>query len=94
MTELCYQIQEEPVLQPVSNLGLFSLSTANTQEGAHLEYCEWRDQSEHCFVDVRFLIFFALPNVNSISAAYRWCTVTSEDKCIDASFYNKMYPTQ
>ena len=37
LTGMCYQVQVEPVLQPVSNPGSFALSTANTQEGAHLD---------------------------------------------------------
>ena len=37
LTEMCHQVQVEPVLQPVSNPGSFALSTANTQEGAHLD---------------------------------------------------------
>ena len=37
LTEVCHQVQAEPVLQPVSNPGSFALSTANTQEGARLD---------------------------------------------------------
>ena len=37
LTEVCHQVQVEPVLQPVSNPGSFTLSTANTQEGTRLD---------------------------------------------------------
>ena len=37
LTEVCHQVQVEPVLQPVSDPGSFALATANTQEGAHLD---------------------------------------------------------
>ena len=38
LTEVCHQVQVEPELQPVSNPDSFSLSTANTQEGARLDF--------------------------------------------------------
>ena len=37
LTEVYHPVQVEPVLQLISNPGLFHLSTANTQEGAHLD---------------------------------------------------------
>ena len=37
LSEVCHQVQVEPVLQPVSNPGSFALSTINTQEGARLD---------------------------------------------------------
>ena len=37
LTEVCHQVQVEPELQPVSDPEAFSLSTANTQEGARLD---------------------------------------------------------
>ena len=37
LTEVCHQVQVEPVLQPVSDPSSFALSTANTQEGARLD---------------------------------------------------------
>ena len=37
LTEVCHQVQIEPVLQPVSDPGSFALSTANIQEGARLD---------------------------------------------------------
>ena len=74
LTEVCYQVQVELELQPVSNPDTFSHATANSQEGARLDIVMngfWGGRSERCFVDVRVFNPYAQSNVNSISAAYR-----------------------
>ena len=60
----------EPELQAVSNPNIFSLSTANIQEGARLNIDFWDGQTECCFVDVQVFNLYAQLNVNII-AAYR-----------------------
>ena len=55
LSEVCSQIATEPELQPVSPEE-FSLSTANTQDGARLDIVMngfWGGRSERAFVDVR-----------------------------------------
>ena len=74
LTEACHQVQVEPVLQPVSDPSSFALSTANTQEGAHLDIAMnsfWGGRAERCFMDVRVFNPFTPSHVNSVSAAYR-----------------------
>ena len=64
----------EPELQVVSDPDSFSLSTANTQEGARLDIAMngfWGGWTECCFVDVCVFNPYAPSNMNSISAAYR-----------------------
>jgi len=82
LTEVYHQVHVEPELQVVSDPDSFSLSTANTQEGARLDIAMngfWDGQTESCFVDVHVFNPYAPSNMNSISAAYRrhdnikWC---------------------
>ena len=70
LTEVCHQVQVEPELQPVSNPDSFSLSTANTQEGAQLDIVMngfWGSRSESCFVDVRVFNPYAPSNMTSMT---------------------------
>ena len=64
LTEVCHQVQVEPELQPVSNPDSFSLSTANTQEGAQLDIVMngfWGSQSERCL----WMCEFSIPMLHS-----------------------------
>jgi len=74
LTEVCHQVQVEPELQPVSSPETFSLSTANTQDGARLDIVMngfWGGRSERCYVDVRVFNPFAPSNVSSLPAAFK-----------------------
>ena len=59
----------------VYNPSEYSLSTLNTQDGAHLDVVMngfWGGQSVKCFVDVRAFNPYAASNkCSSLSAAYR-----------------------
>ena len=61
--------------RPVGNSDEFSLTTSNTQEGAHLDVAMngfWDGQSERCFVDVRVFNPYASYNkCSSLAAAYK-----------------------
>ena len=74
LTEVCSQGATEPELQPVSPEE-FSLSTANTQDGARLNIVMnelWGGRSERAFVDVRVFNPFAPFNTtNSLSTCYK-----------------------
>ena len=74
LTEVCSQVATEPELQPVSPEE-FSLSTANTQDGARLDIDMngfWGGRSERAFVDVRVFNPFAPSNISSsLSSCYK-----------------------
>ena len=74
LTEVCSQIATEPELQPVSPEE-FSLSNANTQDGARLDIVMngfWGGRSEHAFVDVCVFNPFAPSNTtSSLSTCYK-----------------------
>ena len=64
---VCSQVATEHELQPVSSEE-FSLSTANTQDGARLDIVMngfWGTRSERAFVDIRVFNPFALSNLNN-----------------------------
>jgi len=49
LTEVCHQVHVKPELQPVNSPETFSLSTANTQDGARLDIAMnrfWGGRSE------------------------------------------------
>ena len=74
LTEVCSQVATEPKLQPVSSEE-FSLSTANTQDGARLDIVMngfWGERSEHAFVDIRvFNPFAPSNNTSSLPTCYK-----------------------
>jgi len=74
LTEVCHQVQVEPELQPVSSPETFSLSTANTQDGARLDIVmngSWGGRSERRYVDIRVFNLYAPSNVSSLPAAFK-----------------------
>ena len=67
LTEVCSQVIVEHELQPVSNPVEYSLSTSNTQDGAHLDVAMngfWSGPSEKCSVDVRVFNTY-LPQISA-----------------------------
>ena len=74
LTEVCSQVATEPELQSVSPED-FSLSTANTQDGARLNIVMngvWGGRSECAFADVRVFNPFAPSNTtSSLSTCYK-----------------------
>ena len=74
LTEVCSQVATEPELQPVSSEE-FSLSTANTQDGARLDIVMngfWGGRSERAFVDIRvFNPFAPSNNTSSLPTCYK-----------------------